>query len=191
MNRMCLIKMAMALGSIPLVVILHGCHDEAWKYRECVCLNPPEETAAAAVSEYEPPACHWTDSFGFILPNDEMRSFVALSDSDPQENDNLQHMPVQKPPSTSKSRKATKPISNADNRTIPLTPQNCIDINTADVSQLMALPGVGKGRAQAIIQSRSRKPFKRKKDITRIKGIGAQSYRKMADAICEVTGTKH
>ena len=180
------IEIAMMLGSMPLVVMLHGCRDESWKFRECVCLNRPEEAAAATDSESEPPACHWTDGFEFILPNDEMRSFAEQSVSEFQENEGLQHNTIQHATPASKSRKHTKPASNGNNPALSIETGNCININTADENQLTSLPGVGKGRAQAIVQARTRKPFKRKKDIMRIKGIGAQSYRKMADKICEI-----
>ena len=62
----------------------------------------------------------------------------------------------------------------------------CIDINTADIPELMRLPGIGQARAQAIVTSRETRAFKRKKDIRRIKGIGPKSYIKLAALICDI-----
>ena len=64
----------------------------------------------------------------------------------------------------------------------------CIDINLADEKELSRLPGVGLSRAQAIVNAREKRPFKRKKDIMRMKGIGAKSYRRMVDQICDISG---
>ena len=184
-----LIEVVMVLGSLPFVVMLHGCQENDWRFRECVCLEQPGQTASIAGSESDLPACHWTDSFDFILPNHEILDYV--SESVLHESEESQEIAVSKEQmksaGASKSRKQPKPV---ERRVVAVNTGNCIDINTADVAQLTSLPGVGKGRAEAIIQSRSRKPFKRKKDITRIKGIGAQSYRKMADSICEIVAVK-
>ena len=70
--------------------------------------------------------------------------------------------------------------------TTGMTEQACIDINTADIPELMHLPGIGKSRAQAIVASREHLAFKRKKDIKRIKGIGNKSYLKLAAIICDI-----
>ena len=63
---------------------------------------------------------------------------------------------------------------------------NCVDINLADQNELMRLPGVGASRAKLIIQAREKRSFKRIKDLSRIKGIGAKSIKKMAGMICEL-----
>lgn len=62
---------------------------------------------------------------------------------------------------------------------------DCIDINNADESQLRRLPGVGPARAQTIIATRHKRPFKRKSDLARVKGIGPKSVKKMSDLICD------
>ncbi len=63
---------------------------------------------------------------------------------------------------------------------------SCVDINLADEKGLARLPGIGAGKAKAIVAAREKRPFKRKKDITRIKGIGPKSYQRMAGMICEI-----
>jgi competence ComEA-like helix-hairpin-helix protein len=183
-----LIEVLMMLGSMPFVVMLHGCQENDWRFRECVCLEQPEQRVDAALPESELPACHWTDSFGFILPNREILGFapepLMQESADSQQTVNV-HAQISTA-AGAKSRKQTGAAKTETSRVGAVNPDNCVDINSADIAQLTSLPGVGKGRAEAIVQSRTRKPFKRKKDITRIKGIGAQSYRKMADRICEI-----
>lgn len=69
------------------------------------------------------------------------------------------------------------------------TPQNqraCIDLNEANASDLMTLPGVGARRAQDILNLRNKRPFKRKSDIKRVKGIGKKTYQKIADQLCDI-----
>jgi competence protein ComEA len=46
-----------------------------------------------------------------------------------------------------------------------------VDLNTATVSDLMRLPGVGKKRAQAIVAHRQKQRFRRPEEVTRVKGV--------------------
>lgn len=49
-----------------------------------------------------------------------------------------------------------------------------LDINSAGVPQLMALPGIGRSRAEAIVLHRVRHgPFRAVGDLDRVEGIGA------------------
>ena len=50
----------------------------------------------------------------------------------------------------------------------------------------MSLPGIGEKRADEIIQKRSQRTFKKKTDITKIKGIGKKTYNKMAPLLCDL-----
>ena len=51
--------------------------------------------------------------------------------------------------------------------------EGAVNINTAGLEELMTLPGIGEGRAQAILDDRgSRGPFRRPEDLIRVKGIG-------------------
>jgi competence protein ComEA len=48
-----------------------------------------------------------------------------------------------------------------------------IDLNTADVSDLQRLPGIGATRAQAIVADREENgPFQSVEEVTRVSGIG-------------------
>lgn len=54
-----------------------------------------------------------------------------------------------------------------------------VNINTATVSDLMLLPGIGKSKADAIISYRQKTPFKSAQEITKIKGIGPKMFAKL------------
>lgn len=62
----------------------------------------------------------------------------------------------------------------------------CININTADIQQLTKLPGIGQKRALDIIQYRSKKPFRKKSDLQRIKGIGKKMLQKLSPHVCDL-----
>ena len=58
-------------------------------------------------------------------------------------------------------------------------PDGVINVNTASVTQLKLLPGIGQSRAQRIVNFRKLKPFKRVVELTRVKGIGRKTVRKL------------
>jgi competence protein ComEA len=47
-----------------------------------------------------------------------------------------------------------------------------LDLNRADARALEVLPGIGPGRAQAIVREREREPFCRIGDLERVRGLG-------------------
>jgi competence protein ComEA len=61
----------------------------------------------------------------------------------------------------------------------PASNQGVVNVNTATVSELAYLPGIGPSMAEKIVQARSNKPFTREDGITRIKGIGRKTFAKM------------
>ncbi len=59
-----------------------------------------------------------------------------------------------------------------------------IDLNTAPLSSLVTLPGIGDVRAQSIIDYREQNgPFKLASDVTRVPGIGKTTYENMQDLV--------
>lgn len=55
-----------------------------------------------------------------------------------------------------------------------------VNINTADIAGLCNLPGVGEGRAKAIIEYREKQGgFQKKEDIMEVSGIGEKMYARM------------
>lgn len=78
-------------------------------------------------------------------------------------------------------------ISSQTSKTTPVKIQSqssLININTAGISELDKLPGVGETRAQAIIDYRNANGmFKKTEDIMEVKGIGQATYDKMKGMI--------
>lgn len=59
-----------------------------------------------------------------------------------------------------------------------------ININIANLEQLMKISGVGKTKAEAIISYREKNgDFKKKEDITKVRGIGNATFEKIKDKI--------
>ena len=64
-------------------------------------------------------------------------------------------------------------------------PKEIININTASVSELMTLDGIGEVKAQAIIDYREEHGgFLTTQEITSVKGIGEKTFEKIKDKIC-------
>ena len=60
---------------------------------------------------------------------------------------------------------------------------NRININEAGVDVLVALPGIGPSRAEAIVAERKKRAFRRVEDIMRVPGIGRKTYLRIRDSI--------
>ncbi len=66
----------------------------------------------------------------------------------------------------------------------PATLAGPVNINTATVEELNALPGIGDTYARAIVDYRTQNgPFQRPEDIVKVKGIGPQTYQRLKDLI--------
>jgi competence protein ComEA len=69
--------------------------------------------------------------------------------------------------------------STMQSRTAASTGTMVVNINTASVEQLSALPGVGESKARAIVESRQRRRFGRVEEILRVRGIGRATFRRL------------
>lgn len=59
-----------------------------------------------------------------------------------------------------------------------------ININTASVEELSALPGVGPAIALRIVEYREKNgPFRKTVELMNVKGIGEKSFERLRDAI--------
>lgn len=58
-------------------------------------------------------------------------------------------------------------------------PPGQVNLNTASAAELQRLPGVGPARAQAIVERRARRPFRRIQELMRIRGIGRKTFRRL------------
>lgn len=58
-----------------------------------------------------------------------------------------------------------------------------ININTAGPAELVRLPGIGPTRAQAIVDERERRRFRRVEDILRVPGIGRKIFGRIRESI--------
>lgn len=54
-----------------------------------------------------------------------------------------------------------------------------VNINTATVQELKALPGIGKGISKQIVEMRAKEKFKSIDDLKKIKGLGPKTIEKI------------
>ncbi len=58
-----------------------------------------------------------------------------------------------------------------------------LDLNEASRDELLALPGIGPARADAILARRQRRLFRRPRDLVRVRGIGPAIFRRLREHV--------
>lgn len=72
-----------------------------------------------------------------------------------------------------------------DNQTIEFRKKDTstVNINTADKTELVTLPGIGEKTADKIIEYRNITPFKCREDLMKVNGIGEKKYEILKELI--------
>ncbi len=66
-----------------------------------------------------------------------------------------------------------------------------VNLNTATKDELVALPGIGPAKAQAILDYRAKNgPFKQVEDVRKVKGIGEKLYTQLKPELVVAGGGK-
>ena len=152
---------------------LAGCTDnDAIVETMCLCKDVSPRAAEVKVVEVKRQECvpSWTSRYLDTSERGRTKTQVAQAESNP---------PPRETGETGRKASGRKKEESAREA-------GCVDINTADVDALMTLPGIGKTRAQAIVEARKRRPFSSPRAIMRVKGISEKSYKKMKEKVCPV-----
>jgi competence ComEA-like helix-hairpin-helix protein len=63
--------------------------------------------------------------------------------------------------------------------------ENCIDINTSGIQNLVLLPGIGPALADRIVKFREENGlFRRVSDLGKVKGIGPEKLKRIENRVC-------
>ncbi|MEZ6139834.1 MAG: ComEA family DNA-binding protein [Zavarzinella sp.] len=83
---------------------------------------------------------------------------------------------IRKPPELPQQAIPTKPKAAAN--------RNHINVNTATMTELDTLPGIGPVLAKAIVDARQEKPFTQLEDLRRVRGIGVARLAQLKNHVC-------
>lgn len=155
--------------------------------REMAALLPSPTPSAAAVAE--PGNGASAASSGSIAPDAPLEgtgpASVSQASSAPSGGAGLEPSPPVTANQGSASGQAPVPGHTNGTGSLSASPgQGLVDINTAPASRLTDLPGIGPGKAQAIIAYREAKgSFKKPEDLKKVKGIGEKTYDRLKSKI--------
>lgn len=71
----------------------------------------------------------------------------------------------------------------------PKSADGVVNLNDATADQLELLPGIGPGKARAIVEHRHAHPFRRVDELTKVKGIGRKTFGRLRPYITIVGPT--
>ena len=64
------------------------------------------------------------------------------------------------------------------------SPRSLVSLNRATAAELLSLPGIGEGRAEAIVEYRRRHgPFRRVEDLEQVPGIGSKTVERLRNRV--------
>ena len=69
--------------------------------------------------------------------------------------------------------------------------EGVLNVNRASAAELQLLPGIGKGRAEAIVERRSKHPFASVDEVAHIKGLKGIVRRQHAHLVVQGDTTLH
>ena len=76
-----------------------------------------------------------------------------------------------------------RPAEKIEQKPQPSPQKFPVNINTATAEELDVLPGVGPATAERIIAYRTKKKFKKIRDIQRVRGIGEATFKRLESKI--------
>lgn len=140
-------------------------------------------------AEYEPANCDCVETTTTETPPAKTDGLAdELDDEDEPEasamlaeNSASQDVASDAPTPTDEAR-AAKKSGDGD-----AAPSGVVNLNTASVDQLMALPGVGPSLAARIVEFRQKRRFEKPAHLLRVKGIGQAKFAKL-EKLVSVSG---
>ena len=92
--------------------------------------------------------------------------------------------PTHAPPTPQPPAISSAPIPTPKETTPQPPPEpQLIDLNTATDAQLQTLPGIGPAMAKRILARRAQRPFRRVRDLRRVRGVGPATYKRLKDRV--------
>ena len=107
---------------------------------------------------------------------DKVRAYLHV-EMPPSTDQSLEPLVLERRPQSDSPSLALVPRAVSTGKLQPGDPP--VDVNAADVAELVRIPGVGPVTAQNILAARADRPFSSVNDLDRVKGIGAKTLEKI------------